>query len=291
MKFAPKWQASADLFTPESSSVRHEVLGIGDGILDVVHLGEGDPLILVPGMAGSWNLLLPLAKTLARHFHVITYGLRDDGFPWKSRGRQNSLARDISQHADDLSELIDRLGFECPSILGVSFGAAIALEMAVEHPHKVGSLIVNGAGAHFPSTIGSRIARRVLERFPLPADSHFINQFFNLLYATKPEPGHLTDFVTDRIWDTDQSVIARRLALLEAYDVSDRLWRISAPTLVLAGARDVIVPADQQLSLAKSIAGARFETIPDAGHIGFLTHSSRVLRSLKNHLQNAKAIA
>ena len=175
--------------------------------------------------------------------------------------------------------------------MGVSFGGAVALEMAVEHPHKISSLIVNGAGASFPSTVGSRIARRVLERFPLPADSHFINQFFNLLYAAKPEPGHLADFVIDRIWDTDQSVMARRLALLESYHVADRLWRISVPTLVIAGSRDVIVPAHRQQALAESIAGSRFETIADAGHISFLTHSAQVLRSVKNHLRNVKAIA
>jgi pimeloyl-ACP methyl ester carboxylesterase len=291
MKLASKWQASWDVVSPADSNVRSEIVGITDGILDVIHLGQGEPLILVPGMAGSWKLVLPLANRLARHFHVITYGLRDDGFPWKGRGRNNRLVNDISQHADDLADLIDQLGFECPAVMGVSFGGAIALEMAVENPHKLGSLIVSGAEARFPSTIGSRIARRVLDRFPLPADSRFINQFFNLLYATKPEPGHLTDFVVDRIWDTDQSVIARRLALLESFDVTDRLWRISAPTLVLAGARDVIVPADHQQALAESIAGARFESIPDAGHISFLTHSSDVLRSVKNHLQRAKAIA
>ena len=89
MKFASKWQASWDVVAPIGSSVRNQTIPVSGGILDVVHLGAGDPLVLVPGMAGSWKLVLPLANRLARHFHVITYGLRDDGFPWKGRGRHN----------------------------------------------------------------------------------------------------------------------------------------------------------------------------------------------------------
>ena len=103
--------------------------------------------------------------------------------------------------------------------------------------------------------------RRVLERYPLPSDSPFVNQFFNLLYGRKPEPGPLVDFVVQRIWETGQGVMARRLAQLESFDVSDQLWRIDVPTLVLAGGRDVIVPPSRQQALADAIAGAAVQVI------------------------------
>ena len=89
---------------------------------------------------------------------------------------------------------------------------------------------MNGAEARFRPTLGSTIARRVLERFPLPNDNRFVNQFFHLLYGAKPDPGPLVDFVIDRIWETDQRVMAERLTKLESFDVSDRLWRIDVPT-------------------------------------------------------------
>src|SRR5919112_4538990 len=123
---------------------------------------------------------------------------------------------------------------------------------------------------------GSRSAGRS----PLPADNGFLNQFFNLLHGGKPEPGPLTDFVVERCWATDQSVVAHRIGLLESFDVSDRLWRIDVPTLVLAGTRDVVVPPSRQRALAESIAGARFETIEGAGHVGFLTHGGEVARQV-----------
>jgi pimeloyl-ACP methyl ester carboxylesterase len=71
--------------------------------------------------------------------------------------------------------------------------------------------------------------------------------------------------------------------------VADRLWRIEVPTLVVAGARDVIVPASRQQALAEAIAGARFELVPNAGHIGFLTHRTGVVRAVRSHLKQLKA--
>src|SRR5262249_30897088 len=142
----------------------------------------------------------------------------------------------------DLAALIEGLGLERPAVLGVSFGGAIALELAAAHPEKLGALIVQGAEARFRTTPAVTNGRRVLERFPLPSDNRFVNQFFNLLHGGRPERGPVGEFVIERCWETDQSVMAQRIALLETFDVSDRLWRIDVPTLVLAGSRDVIVP-------------------------------------------------
>jgi pimeloyl-ACP methyl ester carboxylesterase len=210
--------------------------------------------------------------------------LRGDRSRWTDPERAHRRAWEIGEYAQDLARLVEQLGLSCPSILGVSFGGAIALEFAAEHARTLGALIVHGAEARFRPTLGSVIARRVLERFPLPNDSRFVNQFFHLLYGGRPEPGPLFDFVVDRIWETDQLVMAQRLAQLELFDVSDRLWRIDAPTLVLAGDSDVIVAPSRQQALAGAIGGARFESVPGAGHIGFVTHRAHVARSVVRHL-------
>jgi pimeloyl-ACP methyl ester carboxylesterase len=260
---------------------RRNLVRLGGSLVEVVRLGKGRPVVLVPGLAGSWPLLMPLAHRLARHYQVITYGLRGDGLAAPTFTGPGAEVWDMAVHAADLASLIDQLELECPAVFGVSFGGAIALELAVEHPSRLGALIVQGADARFASSIGSSIARRVLERFVLPPDNEFVNQFFNLLHGAKPEPGPLVDFVTARIWETDQSVMASRLALLEHYNITDRLWQIDVPTLVMAGSKDVIVPASRQHLLARSIPGARFELLEGAGHIGFLTHRSETLRHMR----------
>lgn len=288
MRLASKWQGPSVLYSfPEEG--RRAQLRLGGELVDVIRLGKGDPLVLVPGLAGSWKLVLPLARRLARHFEVITYGLRGDGLPSAGFAGPQRRVWDMGAHGDDLVSVIDHLGLECPTVFGVSFGGAVALQMAIDHPSRLGALVLHGTDAKFRTSIGTSVARRVLERFPLPTDNRFVNQFFNLLHGVKPEPGPLVDFVIERIWETDQSIMAQRLAQIENFDVTDRLWQIEVPTLIVAGSKDVIVPASRQKLLAQSIAGARFETVEGAGHIGFLTHRPEVVRLVRRHLSGVKA--
>lgn len=245
------------------------------GLGEVVRFGEGDPLVLLPGLAGSWRLLRPLARALASRFEVILPAWPDDrGLP--ATGSEPT----IGGYAEFIARLLDRLRLERPTVVGVSFGAAVALELAVQAPGRVGALVVSGVEARFRNRLGAKVARRVLERYPLPRDSGFINQFFQLLHGGRLEPGPLAEFLAERIWDTDQGVMAARLRALEAFDVSDRLWRIEAPALVLGGTRDAIVAASRQKSLAESIPGACFESLEGAGHVGFLTHRADFVRGV-----------
>jgi len=262
--------------------MQHQVRLAGEWV-GVTEMGQGEPIVLVPGLAGGERLLGPLAHLLARDHRVIAYGLRGDRY---STGTVRP--RDLADLAHDLGELIGQLGLERPTVFGVSFGGAIALELAIEQPQRLGALIVQGVEARFRSTLGATIARRVLERFPLPSDNRFVNQFFNLLHGGKPAPGPLVDFVVERCWETDQSVMAQRIALLESFDVTDRLWQIDVPTLVLAGSLDVIVPPTRQRALAAAIPGASFEVLEGAGHVGFLTHRTEVTRRVRKLLRILK---
>jgi 3-oxoadipate enol-lactonase len=275
------WAVASQLLEGNQSQVR-----VGGEWLEVVRVGEGQPIVLVPGLAGGWRLLAPLAERLSRKFEVFVCGLRGDRFP-----AGGSWATDMTDHARDLAEVIELLGLERPAVLGVSFGGAVALEMALEHPQALSSLTLIGVEARFRTTLGATIARRVLERFPLPTDNHFVNQFFNLLHGGKPGSDSLAEFVVERCWETDQSVMARRLGLLESYDVSDRLWRIDVPTLVMGGSRDVITTPGRQKALADAIPGARFETLEGAGHVGFLTHRADVVRHVSRLLGRVRQSA
>lgn len=284
-KWRPDWRWEVDLGSEPPESIL-----VGGEWVDVVRLGRGNPLVLVPGLAGGWKLLWPLARSLSRHFEVYLCGLRGDRDPWIGLDGGPGMPWNLSEYASDLKDVIDRLGLSTPAMMGVSFGGAVALQFAVQYPESLGALMVYGADSRFRTSMASTIARRVLERYSLPSDSPFVNQFFHLLYGKKPEPGPVVDFVIERIWETGQGVMARRLAQLESFDISDQLWRVEAPTLVQAGGRDVIVPASRQRMLAESIAGARVQVIEDAGHIGFLTHRADVVRGVRQHLSRVAAM-
>jgi pimeloyl-ACP methyl ester carboxylesterase len=244
--------------------------------VDYREWGEGPPLVIVPGLAGGFELLGPLARLLADHFRVISYQLRgeDDCF---------TLRRPfgIPDLVEDLAELLDWHGLEAPALMGVSFGGILALELAARYPTRVSSLIVQGVGAHFERGLLQRIAGVVLSRYPLLADNPFINQFFNLLFGGRQKRGDLFQFVTRQCWQTDQSVMAHRLRLVEQFNIADRLPRIRVPTLVLAGDRDLLVSERSLRTLCDGIPLATRVRIPGSGHLAFVTKPEMVAEKVR----------
>ena len=241
------------------------------GGVECVRLGRGEPIVLLPGLAGGWRLLAPLARYLQRRHEVILLGLRGDRGVLRSREEQAP-----ADHAAEMASALESLRLERPTVLGVSFGGAVALELALEFPNAVGALALYGVESRFQASLGTSILRKTLERLPLPSNSPFLNQFFNVIHGRRPERCPFADFIVRRCWETDQGIVASRLGGLEGFDVGDRLWRLDVPTLVMGGTRDVCVPPDRQMALARDIAGARFATIEGAGHVGFLTHGVEV---------------
>jgi len=181
-----------------------------------------------------------------------------------------------SDHSREVADLISDLGLERPTVFGASFGGAVALDLAIRFPRSVGALALFGAESRFSANLGSTILLRALERLPLPRTSPFLNQFFNVLHGCRPEPGPLVDFIVRRCWETDQGIVAGRLRGLEGFDLSERLWEIEAPSLVMAGSKDVVVPIARQKALASRLPESSFAPLDGAGHVGFLTHRSEV---------------
>jgi pimeloyl-ACP methyl ester carboxylesterase len=242
--------------------------------------GEGPPLVLVPGLAGGFELLGPLARLLARDFQVISYQLRgeDDCFALRQRFSLADLV-------EDLREVLDWFGLERPPILGVSFGGVLALELAMRWPNRLQALIAQGVGARFERGLLQQVAGWVLSRYPLPSDSPFVNQFFNLLFGTRQRPGPLFEFVTRQCWQTDQSVMTHRFHLVESFDPGRRLHSVRVPVLLMAGDRDLLASPQSVRDLAGSITDARRVELPGCGHLAFVTRPERVAEEVNRFLQ------
>ena len=124
------------------------------------------------------------------------------------------------------------------------------------------------------------MAGTVLSRFPLPADSPFVNQFFNLLFGCPQKKDALFDFVTRKIWSTDQSMMAHRFHLVESFNMDHRLKRIRVPTLILAGERDVLVSQRSLAELQEGIDQAELLRLKNCGHLAFVTHPALVAQKV-----------
>jgi 3-oxoadipate enol-lactonase len=237
--------------------------------------GEGPPLILVPGLAGGYELLGPLARLLASRFRVISYHLRGEEDPFALRSSFG-----LDDLVDDLAELIQWLGLERPDVMGVSFGGILALELAVRHPARLRRLAVQGVGSRFEQSLLQQVAGWVLSCFPLPADSAFVNQFFNLLFGGRKRPAPLFDFVTRQCWQTDQSVMAHRFHLAEQFNLDGRLDRVRVPSLILAGERDLLVSPESLDTLSQGIALSKVVKLQGCGHLAFAMQPRQIAEEL-----------
>jgi len=264
----------------EISETEEGIAQLGNYSAGYITVGDGEPVVLVPGLAGSYELLGPFTAALARRHKVISYRLRGDGC---SRMFDRNFR--FSHLADDLDRLIRYLRLERPTVVGLSFGAAIALEYATRFPGRLGRLVVSGGATKFVRRIPESVVLEVLSRYPLPHDNPFVNQFFRLLFGRNISAHReLLHFVTHQCWQTDQSVIAHRLRLLEDFDVQDRLWSLATPTLVIAGQYDAVIPPVRQKQIADGVPQGDFSIIEGGGHLCFLTNPVIFARQLRRFL-------
>ncbi|MBA4181358.1 MAG: alpha/beta hydrolase [Anaerolinea sp.] len=233
--------------------------------------GSGDPLILVMGLGGdlqAWALQVP---ALSKHFRVITFDNRGAG-----RTSAPDKPYSIVGMADDLAALMDRLEIPEAHILGWSMGGYIAQEFAIKYPARVEKLIllataanIDGYGrAVLTSWINARrsnLSREQWQRFMAP-----------YVYS----PGLLDDRerferailngVNNPYAQQDHGFLRQADAIL-AFDASDRLGNVKAPTLVVGAKDDVLVPVRNAEKLAKLIPGATLKVL-DGGHAGALEY-------------------
>lgn len=273
-------KTSGAQFLPEPG--QSGLLHLRDYSAEYCSWGDGPPLVLVPGIAGGMELLGPLVKLLSKHYRVISYQLRGETDCFLHRQPYG-----LSELVGDLDQVLDALCLETPTVFGVSFGGLIALELASRHPHRIQNLIVHGVGSKFEPGLLQRVAKAVLTRFPLPTDSPFINQFFNLLFGCAQKRDPLFQFVVERCWRTDQSVMAHRLKMVEEFDLESRLGRIRVPTLILAGDRDVLVSKRSLKQLSEGVDKAEYVPLPGCGHLAFVTHPGLISRELNRFFRES----
>jgi pimeloyl-ACP methyl ester carboxylesterase len=241
--------------------------------------GDGPPLLLVPGLAGGFELLGPLAGLLAKKFRVISYQLRgeDDCFALRQTFGLDDLV-------EDMREFLDWRGLEAPAVMGVSFGGVLALRLASRYPYRLRALALQGVGSRFERGLLQRVAGMVLSRYPLPNDNPFVNQFFNLLFGSRQRQSSLFHFVTQQCWQTDQSIMSHRFQLVETFDARKISSAVRVPTLALAGNRDLLVSSNSLAELAAGLTDCCSVTLPACGHLAFVTRPDRVAAEVAQFL-------
>ncbi len=232
--------------------------------------GHGEPLVLIAGLGYDgwmWHKMIP---GLAEHFQVISFDNRGVGQSAKPPGPYSA-----GMLAADVVGLLDDLGLPKAHVMGHSMGGFIAQALALDYPDRVDRLILSatnfGGPRHVPITpaamavltdvSGDPIARLqrgiVISCAPGFAETHpaVIEDWVNYRVAHPIDPAGY------------QAQLAIGLSLLpEAAAFEERLSAVRAPTLILFGEHDAVVPPANAALLAEKIPDARVEILPNAGH-------------------------
>ncbi|MEP7075143.1 MAG: alpha/beta hydrolase [Acidobacteriota bacterium] len=234
----------------------------------------GPTILLIHGYTAStyvWNTTAPLLADAG--FNVIAIDLIGFGYSEKPRWFEYS----IESQARMVSRFMDRIGIGRATVVGSSYGGAVAASIALDYPERVEKLVLvdavcnDGPKNHplmrlaaFPG-IGEALTPFVLDskRFAFsrmhstlaPANHHLITQerVDSTVRPLSAADAHHSVLATSRNW--------------HAMRIERDANLINQPTLIIWGEEDTVVPLRDGDSLHRSILNSRFVVIPDCGHV------------------------
>jgi len=222
-------------------------------------------LVMVPGLDGTALLFYRQIPLLGEDFDVLTFPLPDD-----PSCTMSSLVEDLRAFVAERSE--------SPAILcGESFGGALSLSFALEHPELVSGLVIVNSFPYVRSRFQLRLAPLALRLFPwggMPLVRRFTE---SRMHSPHTLPEDLQEFHV-RSRRIGRLGYIRRMEILQHYDLRDRLHEIEAPTLLLAGDRDHLVPSVEEAHyMEERIPKAKIQVLTGYGHICLINHDLNLL--------------
>lgn len=230
-------------------------------------LGEGPPLVFINGLGAQLLYWGQVASRLSARHRVVVFDHRGSG---RSTGGDSRTA--VTEMVDDMMALLDALNIERAVLVGHSMGGYVAAEAAARHPERVSRLVLYSTGAEMSWPVARFIesVERVWSECP-DISSGALTRIFT---PWNWSPAKLRD---DNLMETivqlaDANPYKMTLDTFRAqvqacrtFRGAERLARISAPTLVIGGAHDLIAPPEVQHSLTEQVKDARL-VMSQAGH-------------------------
>jgi 3-oxoadipate enol-lactonase len=230
--------------------------------------GAGAPVLLVMGLGGraaDWNDAF--LDRLAPAFELISFDNRGTG-----RSDRPNEEYTLDRMADEAVAVLDAAGHDRAHVVGISMGGMIAQLVALRHPARVRGLVLIATTTGGPTVVPptpAALAVLAPDR-SLPPD-----EIVRRAMATISAPGFAArrpDAIEALValavaQPTPQFVFVRQLAAIMASDRLARLGGITAPTLVVHGTEDPLVPPPNGAALARAIPGARLVELPQCGHL------------------------
>jgi len=229
--------------------------------------GSGEPLLLIMGLGYSremWHRTRPLVSA---HYRTILFDNRGVG---KSDVPQGAYS--IAQMAADAAAVLDAAGIPKAHVFGVSMGGMIAQEFAINYPERVNRLVLGctACGGSHAISAAQPVIDVLLARARMTPEEGAEAMVPYIYDASTPRERIDEDLAIRRRTYPEPAGYLGQVQAILGWTSFDRLANIHAPTLIVHGETDQLVPPQNAPVLARNIAGSRLVMLPHASHI-FMT--------------------
>jgi pimeloyl-ACP methyl ester carboxylesterase len=239
--------------------------------------GRGTPIILITGLGGDvsfWKRHMPPLS--ARH-KVIAMDGRGSG---RSDAGGDFTVRDM---ADDAAGLLRSLGIDRAHVVGWSMGGNVAQEMVLSHPERVGALVLMSSYTRRPERSSFAIDSMIQAGLEGAAFDTIMAQMQAWCMTESAFVGRRQRSII-KTADGSLAGFQGQKRALDGFDSRGRIRDIVAPTLILHGTDDIMVPPHYAEELHKGIQGSELDWIDGAGHIMAAEPCcARILEFLERH--------
>jgi len=232
--------------------------------------GEGFPLIMIQGLSENvywWDP--PLINELSKNFKTI---LLDN----RGVGRSDNPGGEISIElmAKDTIGLMDAIKIKRAYIIGHSMGGKTAMEIALSHPERVEKLILYSANCGGPNSIGPSRERTIELLEILSEQTHTRDLVEEVMFHIFTEEfiTQNPEFMKKKVDDifivlTSPYTFGHQIMASSQYNSFDKLKKISVPTLIIHGRKDIITPPENAEIFVKNIPGAKLKYFDNNAHM------------------------
>ncbi|HWY21680.1 MAG TPA: alpha/beta fold hydrolase [Candidatus Acidoferrum sp.] len=234
--------------------------------------GQGEPVLLIMGLAYPSQMWYRTRSLLASRYRTVAFDNRGIG-----RSDVPPGPYPIALMASDAAAVLDAAGVESAHVFGVSMGGMIAQEFALQYPKRVRSLILGCTAAGGPTAVRAEPeAIQMLMRREKMSPEQAAEAAVPFIYdPTTPRERIDEDLAIRRPWFPSPEGYAAQLQGILGWEANSRINQIVAPTLVIHGESDRLVPPGNANLIAERIPGAKLVMIPHASHL-FLTDQTEV---------------
>ena len=253
--------------------------------LNLPYVDQGDPsgvtLILLHGYADSWRSFELLLPHLPKSIRAIAMTQRGHGDA--SRPLEGYRSHDF---AVDLAAFMDALEIEVAVITGGSSGGFVARRFAIDFPERTLGLVFLGSPFILRDKQGVlELWESTISKLTDPIDPGFVREFQMSTY-TQPVPKAFLETMVRENLKVPAGVWKTTFEGLLEDNSSGELAEIKAPTLIIWGDKDTIVPRSDQEKLMAGIEGSQLAVYPEVGHAIYWEQPAQVASDLVVFIEN-----